>query len=170
MSYYVLSFFYLIRGFSSMTIMRITATKCNKNTLFGKYQTSGYYKIRLKPCLGKTVTQKRGFKNPAISILKVYWAWKPSKGIVDEQNTTRNLAYPFSLGHNEFKFLLKEYSYFISYNCIFMIFFLSSSPTLLLKLPSESEGENLVRFIQCHCPLNIKLNYLQQAIFHWNRG
>ena len=30
------------------------ATKCNKNTLFGKYQTSGYYKIRLKPCLGKT--------------------------------------------------------------------------------------------------------------------
>ena len=37
-----------------MTIMRITATKCNKNTLFGKYQTSGYYKIHLKPCLGKT--------------------------------------------------------------------------------------------------------------------
>ena len=28
--------------------------------------------------------------------------------------------------------------------------------TLLLDLPSESEGENLVNFIQCHCPLNIK--------------
>jgi hypothetical protein len=28
--------------------------------------------------------------------------------------------------------------------------------TLLLDLPSESEGENLVHFIQCHCPLNIK--------------
>ena len=65
---------------------------------------------------------KRGFKNPAFSILKVYWAWKPSKGIVDEQNTTRNLAYPFSLRHNEFKFLLEEYSYFISSSCIFMNF------------------------------------------------
>ena len=28
--------------------------------------------------------------------------------------------------------------------------------TLLLDLPSESEEENLVNFIQCHCPLNIK--------------
>ena len=45
---------------------------------------------------------KRGFKNPAISILKVYWAWKPSKGIVDEQNTTRNLAYPFHTACIEF--------------------------------------------------------------------
>ena len=29
-------------------------------------------------------------------------------------------------------------------------------PALLLDLPSESEGKNLVHFIQCHCPLNMK--------------
>ena len=28
--------------------------------------------------------------------------------------------------------------------------------TLLLDLPSESKGKNLVYFIQCHCPLNKK--------------
>ena len=28
--------------------------------------------------------------------------------------------------------------------------------TQLLDLPSESEGENLVHFIHCHCSLNIK--------------
>ena len=26
----------------------------------------------------------------------------------------------------------------------------------MLDLPSKSEEENLVHFIQCHCPLNIK--------------
>ena len=31
--------------------------------------------------------------------------------------------------------------------------------TLLLDLPSHSEGENLVNFIQCHCPLNIKAKH-----------
>ena len=28
--------------------------------------------------------------------------------------------------------------------------------TLLLVLPSESVGENLVPFIECHCPVNLK--------------
>ena len=34
---------------------------------------------------------------------------------------------------------------------------LSVGTLLFLELLSESEGENIVHFIQCHCPLHMKL-------------
>ena len=37
--------------------------------------------------------------------------------------------------------------------------------TLLLDMPSESEGENILHFKHCHCPLNIKAKLLAAGNF-----
>ena len=45
---------------------------------------------------------------------------------------------------------------------------LHQQEALLLDLPSESEGKDLVHIIYCYYPLNIKAKLLQ-AILHYNK-
>ena len=101
----------------------------------------------------KLKTPKRHFKTNW-PLIEFRFAYKHGVLVIKTCYNTESQVFG---GVTKQDMLLKETCFCWRLNGIWFIWFLANAYyTLLLDLPSESEGKTLVHFIQWHCPLNIK--------------